>query len=186
MPGTASAQALPAATEEKLLKRWLSAAESQICALEVLCSQIPKVNRLLEDNMIAVGGNFNKLAAEVQKLPDGEIKSSMQAEVMKAIVGMQFQDRVSQNLVITEKVSRGIVSYLTTVIAETIVDLRLEGKATLDMAFAEQMASFLTLGELQHQFVDHLITHGYIKDGAQIGAVTSSAAAHASGDVDLF
>lgn len=54
-------------SEENLLKRWLSVAESQICALEVLSSQLPKLNQILGENMMSLSVSFNILASEALK-----------------------------------------------------------------------------------------------------------------------
>ncbi len=217
-PVESFAEAPDETTLENLLKRWLSVAESQMCALEVLCTQLPKVNALLETNMMDLSTSFTVLASQAQdqarnvaavvaaakqmqndagkaaaeqELARAQSVAEISAEKMiaavsQAIIGMQFQDRVSQNLVIAQHVSLGIVGYLQTVLDETRACLKTDGEAVLDMAFAQRMAKYLTLGELQRQFIDHLVEHGYISDGSQLGFSGQDEGKSEQGDVELF
>lgn len=241
-----------------LLKRWLSVAESQICALEVLCSQLPKVNGILEDNMMDLSASFSELATETQHqtknvvqvketarhvevngksqtieaavayieghLDSGDAKGALKqikllqkalkeqekvldnalevaqvsvdqmvTAISTAIVGMQFQDRVSQNIVIAEKVLKEIVYYLQASVNETLSNLTAHsqredgknGKSPLDVDFARQLMAHLNLGELQGQFVDHLVEHHYIKDASELG-VKDTVSQQQNDDVELF
>lgn len=230
---------------ETLLKRWLSVAESQACALEVLGNQIPKINTLLEENMIAISKSFNVLAGEAQdqakniamvvvaatemeiggkttsvreaimNLGNGagdvaqeikDIKSAiaqqekkldealkvsqvsynkMLGAVTSAIVGMQFQDRVSQNLKIAENVSKEIVRYLKETVGKTSSALGDGASGVLDTEFAKRLASLLTLGELQRQFADHLLAQGYIQNVEQVG-IKPEAKEQGADEVELF
>lgn len=200
MSNAASALKASSSPEDlgRLLERWVSVAESQLCALEVLCTQLPEMNRLLESNMLDLGTSFSLLADETQKqaenvrgvveaVKEAGVKSpaldqavvranvsvdKMMVGVSSAIVGMQFQDRVSQNLVIALNISKQISAYLSSAIEETCAVLPSKHlpAEVLDRAFAGTLLKCLTLGELQHQFVERLIAHHYIRDGAEIGA----------------
>lgn len=114
--------------------------------------------------------------------------------VSGAIVGMQFQDRISQNIVIAQKVIHSIVEYLENSIDSTISEVKNhsginlgQNSGILDKDFAEKLIVFLTLGELQKQFVDHLITRGYIKNASQIDmAGYNQKVQKADDNVELF
>lgn len=234
-------------TAKDLLKKWLSVSESQICAIEVLCAQIPEVRVLLENNMTGISEKFIQMAADFEKY-DNSIKEMLQfvsegtslekslqdikgllikaeessaqtAQAMEAldtlisntrknnavlsdiheladnitehlsqiIIEMQFQDRVSQNLVITVNVLDAMIKYLQEEIDGTISNLdKNHEHAKLDENFARKLIALLTLGELQHKFVNHLVTHGYITTPEDIGYDPGSAANQNSGDIDLF
>lgn len=246
-----------------LLKRWLSITESQICALEVLSDQLPKMNSILEGNMMDLSTSFNVMANHARNqtgnvstvakaatifLVDGHpttlrevlqifrkitedarngkeeeknkrmlnsiIAAVMQQEeqlrnaletaefssdkmicaITSAIVGMQFQDRVSQNLVIATNVSKEIIIYLREAIDATISSfesrehvLGKSGTIAIDETFAKKLIEYLTLGELQQKFIDHLITHGYITNPSQLGFIKDGLVKKQNGEsVELF
>jgi hypothetical protein len=202
--------------KDDLLERWLSVAESQICSLEVLSAQIPRARSILEENVEGLGGEFAELAHQakvqgqlVQRFDDrigelpaddvlaatvAEMKQSMEImnrHVMAAVVGMQFQDRVSQNMVIAENVVNENVLHLRENIEETLPFFvggshsASEGRFTaIDIDFAKRLMGLLTLGELQHQFVNNLLTHSYIEDSSML--LDGAAASEASDDLELF
>jgi hypothetical protein len=112
------------------------------------------------------------------------------AEISEVVVGMQFQDRVSQNILITVNVMKTIVKYLEKEINHSLPQMRSEEKRKLlDKDFAKQILQQFRLGELQLSFVNHLIEHGYIEDASELDF---SIEAHEKkkeddgGDVDLF
>lgn len=211
-----------------LLKNWLSVSESQTCALEVLCAQIPLVSKLLETSMCDISERFVAMASDfeqyanhttqalseptgstleqklqdaLQTLHNGQTKeaeakleqiiydSNQQSQALnesrttieefgrtineaisRIIVDMQFQDRVSQNLVIVTNVLNAVIRYLQGEIDDTISNFNERNdRADLDKDFAQQLLKLLTLGELQHKFMDHLVTHHYISDYAELG-----------------
>ncbi len=199
-------------TQAQLLKDWLSVAESQICALEVLAAQIPKVDKLLEDNVKSLSTHFGDMttcveqqkeqfeqlrnmaanspsvAATVEKLD--AILQKINEAISGVIVSMQFQDRTSQNLVITTNVMKAMATYLKTEIDNTLNNFEhccmttgQPEKVKLDQEFAKQMILHLKLGELQNNFVKHLLEHGYIEDPADIGHVMSN---KSDDEVELF
>lgn len=240
------------------LKQWLSVAESQLCALQVLGEQLPQMNRLLEENMMELSTSFSLLSSEAQaqitnvkevvraasslhidgeerplaeevaklkklaekagdKAVQKEIKrfsSAMEAQenalqkaqevalissdkmvgaISAAIVGMQFQDRVSQNLVIAKNVIGEIAIYADASIERTLQMLEEYGeeisgaKGVLDKEFARSLIAGLNLGELQNMFIDHLIKHGYIESGEQLGfKPTEQTKAGDEDDIELF
>lgn len=190
--------------KDKLLKKWLSVAESQICALEVLCSQIPKMNRVLEENMVALGNSFGVVASKSQEqqanlknmIMEGRGKGRFPAmeklsveinsAISSAIVSMQFQDRVSQNLIIATNVSSEIMTYLKESVEITASVLQNSENTPLDEDFAKRLIKHLTLGELQHKFIQHLIEHSYIKDASQLGYSNEHDQKTPASDIELF
>ncbi len=123
-------------------------------------------------------------ALEVAAKVSEEISNSLS----KIIMAMQFQDWVAQNLVITVNVLNANITYLKEEIDVTIKALdKVEQHARLDPIFAKTLVEHFKLGELQRKFVDHLITHEYIKDGAEIGFNPLAAVKNDDEDgVDLF
>lgn len=210
-----------------LLKNWLSASESQICSLEVLCNQIPEVHTLLETSMCDISERFVAMAADFERYSEyakesigtydthnlsvleevlatfkdnpnpaaqekiealitsskkeeektkqsvkviSESTASINNTISSIIVDMQFQDRVSQNLVIVVNVLNAIIAYLQDEINETTESFdEYNERADLDRDFAQKLLKLLTLGELQHKFMDHLLTHKYISSFAELG-----------------
>lgn len=164
-----------------LLRKWLSVSESQVCSLEVLCAQIPEVSKLLETSMCSISERFVAMAADFERYAESVKQGQKGADIeafehaitgaiSTIIVDMQFQDRVSQNLVIVTNVLNAIIGYLQEEINDTALSLNAHNeRAELDKEFAQKLLKFLTLGELQHKFVDHLLTHHYINDYAELG-----------------
>lgn len=131
---------------------------------------------------------------EQKKLADATRATDIAKEIKSAIsgiiVGMQFQDRASQNLVITINVVSEIVTYLQTEIDQTIANLdKAHEPVTLDKEFARRLMSLLKLGELQQKFIQHLLSHQYIETAEEIGMQPGSSTADHNEDddgIDLF
>ncbi|PIR39891.1 MAG: hypothetical protein COV35_00285 [Alphaproteobacteria bacterium CG11_big_fil_rev_8_21_14_0_20_39_49] len=105
---------------------------------------------------------------ELKKATDNIKENSN--EISKIVVGMQFQDRVSQNILITINIMKTIVEYLEKEISKSLPNLQKdERRKLLDKEFAKEILTQFRLGELQVSFVNHLIEHGYIKDAEEIG-----------------
>lgn len=196
-----------------LLKEWMSVAESGVCSLEVLSEQLPVVNQLLETSMNSLNDDFRLLSEsaynhqkrldillESQKSQSPEevtipraIFEEMQQEnedvrdaIGRMVVGMQFQDRVSQNLVITIDVIHFLVAYIKKSIKHTAEQLKVEDeKAKIDEDFAKQLIEQLKLGELQTRYTNHLIKHGYIQDASEVGYKTEEHGDDGE-DIELF
>jgi hypothetical protein len=91
-------------------------------------------------------------------------------EISHIVVGMQFQDRVSQNILITINIMKTIVDYLEKEICKSLPNLpKEERRKLLDKDFAKEILTQFRLGELQLSFVQHLIEHGYIKNADEVG-----------------
>jgi len=197
------------------IKQWISVAESQMCALDVVGHQLPDVRVLLEENVEAISTHFSIFASEIssQRSQIFEIKSfiddnvndgnisgvnsrldnleesvqKLNSELMECIVRMQFQDRISQNLVIATNVIAEIKDYLENSVNDTtraFEGVTRSRDLTLDKGFAKKMLKHLTLGELQHKFVSDLIAHGYIQNETELGVADIGASEE--GEVELF
>ncbi len=115
----------------------------------------------------------------------------MTVEVSRIVVGMQFQDRVSQNIVITVDIMRSIAQYLDREIENSIPNItREERKKLIDKEFAKKLLEKFRLGELQLSFVNHLVEHGYIDNAEELGfSIDGHAADDNKSDddgIDLF
>ena len=110
------------------------------------------------------------------------------SEIGKIIVGMQFQDRVSQNIMIAINIMQAVVSYLDKEIEHSLPNVsKEERKKMLNIDFAKEVLQTFRLGELQLSFVNHLLEHGYIKDASDIGFdISAHDKADDDDDVDLF
>ncbi|MCC7260533.1 MAG: hypothetical protein IT567_05830 [Alphaproteobacteria bacterium] len=188
MTATPSPQISPLAgtvTPHGLLKNWLSVTESQICALEVLRAQLPEVKQLMEHNIESVSDAFSSIAAQ---LGDGGASGPLADALGRAIMGLQFQDRVSQNLVITINILHAVIEYLQREVDETASALdRAHERSKLDMDFAKHLMGLLNLGDLQRKFVHHLLEHGYIENPAALGLSPDTPdRKKANDDIDLF
>ena len=118
----------------EMLQKWLGVSESHLGPTEILCDNLDKVNHLLETSMQEISNDFIQIATMFQeqnqrikdlaeKADDQSVSKQDLVEVQKEmdaidqlvgkiIVSMQFQDRVSQNIVITNKVMNTIVEYV--------------------------------------------------------------------------
>src|SRR5690606_21395472 len=85
-------------------------------------------------------------------------------KIGQIVVDMQFQDRVSQNIIITINIINAIVEYLDQELAHSLPNVtKEERKKLLDIGFARNILEQFRLGQLQQSFVNHLVNHGYIK-----------------------
>ncbi|NDF11415.1 MAG: hypothetical protein EB060_01170 [Proteobacteria bacterium] len=187
------------------LAYWLSIAESQICSLEVLTQLLPDVSKRLESDMMAISEQFVMLAstlqaqhALIQKMLESEAShTSLQTlhqqsqhsaqAIGKIIMGMQFQDWVTQNLVIATNVIKANIAHLEESMDKTATPQQ-QADIPIDKHFAKELVEDFKLGELQRRFVDHLLKHHYIKDTKEIDFSLSDVAEKKTADdnIDLF
>lgn len=124
------------------------------------------------------------LHAEIKKTQSTLTKNA--AELSSIVVGMQFQDRVSQNILITINIMKAISSYLDQAISESLPNVtKQERRKLLNMEFAKDLLKQFRLGELQHSFVDHLVNHGYISSAEDIGFFSKDHVGKQSSDDDV-
>jgi archaellum component FlaC len=225
---------------------WVKLIRSMNCALSVLSDQIPKLNKMLEDNMLQLGESFSGIAdgsnkqsknldtitveskqnfasidvvselnsirgeisdaavakkveeliANVSEREKGisellkkvrEISGDISGKVGVAIVGMQFQDRVSQNLVIMKNVVSEAYKYLEKTLDDHGSESANDGsEKSFDKDFAMAIMSFFTLGELRDMFLDKLKTRGYIHGPADLGLELKDDKPATADEIELF
>jgi hypothetical protein len=193
---------------EQAFETLLMMAYSICSVFSVMSTQIPKLNTMLEDNMLMIGESFSEIAgksrAQQAKLEAANssdpilievknISAEISANVNKAIIGMQFQDRVSQNLVILNNLSNSMKDYISYLV-ETIGNLskakqqNSNDEKIFDVEFAKKIVKVFTLGELRDMFVAELVLQGYIKSEKDLGIVLveQSSAVSADDDIELF
>lgn len=127
-----------------------------------------KTKENLEKLLKAINSQKDEVHGDLKEAH--KIMAEIAGEISQIIVSMQFQDRVSQNIVITVNIMREIVNYLDKEIGNTLPTIsREERKGLLDKEFAKKLLTEFRLGELQRSFLDHLIKQGYIESAAEIG-----------------
>ena len=164
-----------------------------------ILTQLEKIAGKTSDSKTAE--EIKSLAKNIKKQEDFlhlEIKNIIDIikedskELSEIVVGMQFQDRVSQNILITINVMNEIVTYIDKEIENSLPNItKGERKKLLDVDFAKKLIKTLRLGELQLSFVNHLVDHGYINDAKDLDFVVEDHINqdendNSDGDVDLF
>ncbi len=164
-------------------------------AIHALAQQLPEVNTLLETSFEDISGTFMQIASQIssyreqveaEELSDearsalDKIAQGINANITKIIMGLQFQDRVSQNLVIT-------INVLNDLLEEWPED---ESSDARDLAFAQSVLEKMKLGEFRQRYLDYLLEHNLIDDPASIGFQSLensvSSASDSEDDIDLF
>lgn len=141
-------------------------------------------------NLNSIVTKINKqekeLHKELQKATD--IIKENTSEISEIVIGMQFQDRVSQNILITINIMKAIVTYLDQAINDSMPELTKDDrKKLLNKEFAKHMLEQLRLGDLQTSFINHLLNHGYIQDASELGfSLDAHEKKEDSDDIDLF
>ncbi|HCR86507.1 MAG TPA: hypothetical protein DIV86_07515 [Alphaproteobacteria bacterium] len=158
--------------------------------LHVLDYILPNVNELLEDNILLIGQSFSKIAetsvAMQKNLAEkkyDEIQDQIfeiSKNVSSAIVGLQFQDRVSQNLAICLMISSMINKHIVKVISEQ------KGDVTADIDISKEIYDKIFLGEIRNEFVKFLVDYNFIKHPSDIGHNPISEVTTNSEDIELF
>ncbi|MDB2415498.1 hypothetical protein N9W34_06975, partial [Rickettsiales bacterium] len=117
-----------------------------------------------------------------------EIIENTKSELSTIVMGLQFQDRVSQNIVITINIMKAIVGYLDNELEASMPNItKEERRKLLDKDFAKILLSEFRLGELQESFVNHLLSHGYIQKAEDIGFSQDMSKNSSDNDeIDLF
>jgi hypothetical protein len=134
----------------------------------------------------AIKSQENSLHSEIRKVQKS--LESNASELSQIVVGMQFQDRVSQNILITINIMKAIAEYLDKEISTSMPNVtKAERKKLLNMDFAKELLQKFRLGELQHSFVNHLVSHGYISSPEELGfSVADHVKKPEDDDVELF
>lgn len=166
-------------------------------AIYALAQQLPEVNQLLERSFEDISSTFMQIASAVGRYQQNvealemadetrarleELKAQISSDISKVVMGMQFQDRVSQNLVITINVLNDLLEEWP------------EGESTdaRDLAFAKSVLEKMKLGEFRQRYLDYLLSHQLIDSALSIGfdmgdsSSASSASEDDDDDIDLF
>lgn len=154
----------------------LKSLASASAVAEVMAKVTPDINNLLEENITSISDNFTEIAssgrnlqsrieASGDKLSISEIKSEVEKinkSVANAIIGLQFQDRLSQNLVILQDISQEIKSSI-----ENTLDKK-ESKE-IDIELSKTILSLLKLGTIRDTYIEYLISKGFIDSPEDLG-----------------
>lgn len=173
-------------TKKQAAVSWASVAEPQLCVMEALTEQLTRVNALLE-------GSFNDLSAQFVQMADDfrtfRASTGEEAEVLgqriektlaQSIMSMQFQDRVSQNLVITMDVLRVLAAELEAELSGT------RKTAEIDCHAARELYHFLRLGEIRQEYLDALMRRGFIRSPEELGISGAETPRPGDDDIELF
>lgn len=173
-----------------LLQRRLNLNEVQISVLSALEHQLPKVNELLEssfadlsETFVGMSSDINEFQSQMNTLaalnPDDdvigemactalEVSTRLSENLTKVIMGLQFQDRVSQNLVIAISVVRELALELnqySTDVSGLIGDKEIHPDGDSITTFL----NILKLGEVKQLFLDFLRERGHEAIANEVG-----------------
>lgn len=176
---------------DELLQRRLNLSEAQISVLQALTKQLPQINELLENSFNDLSSTFVEMSSDIMAFQnqiktladlneDDDVIAEMAYEsttvsarinesLTKVIMGMQFQDRVSQNFVITINVLREIAAELDQYSKDIRDTLGGEVSITPDADTVSMFTEILKLGEVKQLFLDFLKERGHGELVAQIG-----------------
>ncbi|MDX1949191.1 MAG: hypothetical protein SFT90_01670 [Rickettsiales bacterium] len=161
-------------------------------ALNVVEKIIPSVNKLLEDNILLLSEGLTQIASESKKMqkylsenstPDKNLLEAFSKRIndgaSQAIVGIQFQDRVSQNLVIACDIASNLDNFIAGKYS------LLEGNLNKDLS--KDIMNLIKLGEIRDNYLEILKSLKLINDPSEVGFVPNSQADKVSSDdVELF
>jgi len=176
---------------DELLQRRLNLSEVQIGVLQALIKQLPAINGLLENSFNDLSSTFVDMAEDIavyqqyikdiNQANDGNtviaemvnesqsVSARISGNISKVIVGMQFQDRVSQNLVITINVLKEVAAELDQYSHDIRATLGDTAQIVPDADSVTMFSELLKLGEVKQLFLDFLAERGYADLVAQIG-----------------
>lgn len=166
--------------------RWAAVAEPQLCVMEALGAQLARVNALLETSFNDLSTQFVQMAGDVALLRKTEgtereaLLAAIEDTLTRSIMSMQFQDRVSQNLVITMDVLRALAAELETELSSTNRPVQIDAEA------ARELYHFLRLGEIRAEFLEVLTRRGYIAGPEALGLTGADMPKSGDDDVELF
>lgn len=174
--------------------RWPSVPEAQICVMVALERQLARVNRLLETSFGELSAQFVQLAADMHAYrtlgqaaaspEQAAIGERIDRTLKHGITSMQFQDRVSQNLVITMDVLREIAAALAAQRASV------HPSAPIDHEAARELYYFLRLGEIREAYLNALVDRAFAQGpgclGISLPPLPQAAASSGDAAVELF
>ncbi len=167
-------------------RHWAAMAEPQLCGIEALSAQLERVNILLETSFEELSTQFVQMAQDMSDLREAEgdererLMGEIETVLSRSIMSMQFQDRVSQNLVITMNVLGALAGEIEQVLSESAVS------APIDKDAAKELYHFLRLGEIRDEYLAVLQKRGYISDPSELGLSNASDPKPSDDDIELF
>ena len=127
-------------------------------ALHTLANHLNEVNSLLEGSFENISELFLEISSKLSNIKDIEDEETrnrlcdeVNALVMQSITDMQFQDRVSQNIVI----ARNVMNHA----AE---ELQVTNDVPLNEERKEVMLHLLNLGDIRQKFLAYCIERGFV------------------------
>ncbi len=170
-------------------RRWAAVAEPQLCVMEALGAQLMRVNTLLETSFNELSTQFVQMADDIKAYRSLTAKDAdevakalgerIERTLAQSIISMQFQDRVSQNLVITMDVLKALAQELEEQLSAS------EQTASIDEETARELYHFLRLGEIRAQFLEVMVRRGFIVNPEALGLTEANIPATGD-DVELF
>jgi hypothetical protein len=196
-----------AISADELLHRRLNLSEAQISVLLALTKQLPVINSLLENSFNDLSSTFVEMSADIMDFQQHiktlsdlntdddvivemsrestEVSARISENLTKVIMGMQFQDRVSQNLVIAINVLKEIAAELDQYSKDICITLGHENTITPDADTITMFSEILKLGEVKQLFLDFLKERGHGELVEKIGGGFHGHTADEE-DVELF
>jgi hypothetical protein len=149
-------------------------------ASHILSAHIQEINVLLDTSFSNISNQFitiSSMVSALASLSDNEARSAKTAEISalisKTIMDMQFQDRVSQNLVITSNILKA-----------TADTLNVDNAQTLDTPLADTLVHLLNLGDIKQKFFAYALERGWV-DASTVPTSDTTAPA-SDDDIELF
>ncbi len=151
-------------------------------ALHTLATHLPTINHLLDSSFTSISDQFiqvSTLLARYDTLESSdpnrpELYQHMAQLVQKTIMDLQFQDRVSQNLVITINICRMLAEKLDA-----------PSGGTIDEPLTRELVNLLNLGEIKQQFLAYAGARNWIENPEAMGISMPKAEAEPD-DIELF
>ena len=149
-------------------------------ALHTLALHLNDVNALLEGSFEKISELFLEISNKLSNIKDIEDEETrnrlcdeVNALVMQSITDMQFQDRVSQNIVI----ARNVMNHA----AE---ELQVTDSVPLNEERKEIMLHLLNLGDIRQKFLSYCIERGFVSPDE--GMPEQRAQTDDDDDIELF
>lgn len=182
--------------DDERVKQLNSLLISSAAVLAIIEEVAPKLNTLVEENISIVTENFSKIAttskalARFFELSGTDVKpmiDEMSHCISNALIGIQFQDRLSQNLVILKNISEQLNKGIKDAINLQQVNNDSWSRA-LNLDLIKKIFEDLKLGEVRQVYINFLLQNGLIKSPSELGFVEVPAEEknQHNDDVELF
>lgn len=152
-------------------------------ATHTLSEHLKEVNQLLDTSFSNISDQFITISGKVSALADISDEQARKTAVAdigqlisKTIVDMQFQDRVSQNIVIA-----------INTLAAAANNLNVQHAAQMNEALTDELVRLLNLGEIKQKFHVYAAERGWItaEELSMLKGPTCAADMEAD-DIELF